>query len=318
MRNIHVWPLVALILVSRAAADAGADAKARAMALAQPRVRAQYAALKAEASRIKDPIRRKELESFLVRPEFRVLSRRKKDEAAVVAALKSAGLLDDSVSRFFPAAPAMDFVAAPGGVWKGHHSYPGGLVDHTLFNVRAGLALADAYRRNYGLTPDDDAIRIAALMHDMAKTETLRWNADGSLPQSEPKVAGTGLHHILAVSEALERGWPSALVVCVASAHSPPHPGPELDALLGYLKAAAIIAGASNAAAGLSADGKSLAAPAPLEAFITHLDDHDWVLTEASMRAADESMGERGIKDNWTRDEFLARHSDLALYGRAP
>jgi hypothetical protein len=36
------------------------------------------------------------------------------------------------------------------------------------------------------------------------------------------------------------------------------------------------------------------------------------------MRAADESMAARGIKDNWTRDEFLAGHGDLPLYGRAP
>lgn len=314
----RVLALLALIAVSRAAADVDADAKARAMAVAQPRVRAQYAALKAEAGRIRDPIRRKELEGFLVRPEFRVLARRGNDEAAVVAALKSAGLLESSVEKIFPAAPAMDFVAAPGSVWRGHHSYPGGLVDHTLFNLRAGLALAAVYRRNYGITPDDDSIRIAALMHDMGKTETLRWNADGSVPAAETQVAGTGLHHILAVSEAIERGWPPALVVCVASAHSPAHPGPELDNLLGYLRAAVIITGTADSAAGLSADGKALAAPAPLEAFITHLDDHDFVLTETSMRAAEASMSALGITDNWKRDEFLAAHSDLALYGRAP
>ena len=310
--------LLALTFVSRADAEADADSKAEAMALAQPRVRSQYDALKEEAGRIKDPLRRKELEEMLGRPAFRVLARRKNDEAAIVAALKAAGLLEDSVRSLFPAVPAMAFVAAPGGVWKGHHSYPGGLVDHTLFNVRAGLALAAVYRQTYGLTPDDDAIRAAALMHDMGKTETLRWNADGSLPEAEAQVAATGLHHILAVSEAIERGWPPALVVCVAAAHSPPHPGPDLDKLLGYLKAAAVISGASNAAAGLSPDGKSLAAPAPLEAFITHLDDHDWVLTETSIRAADASMGARGITENWKRDEFLAAHGDLALYGREP
>jgi hypothetical protein len=318
MRINLLWALLAVALVSRASADVDAEAKAQVMALAQPRVRAQYEALKEEAGRIADPARRGELQAFLVRPEFLVLARRRKDEAAIVAALKRAGLLEDSVASLFPAAPAMAFVAAPGGVWKGHHSYPGGLVDHELFNLRAGLALAAVYRRNFGLTLDDDAIRAAALIHDAAKTLTLRWKADGSLPESETKVAGTPLHHILGVAEAIERGWPPALVVCVAAAHSPPHPGPDLDALLGYLRAAVLVTGASNAAAGLSADGKSLAAPAPLEAFITHLDDHDYVLTETSIRAADASMSARGITDNWKRDEFLAAHSDLALYGRAP
>jgi hypothetical protein len=318
MRNRLALAILALAFVGRADADVAADAKAEGIALAQPRVRAQFAALKEEAGLIKDPIRRKELEDLLGRPVFRVLARRRKDEAVIVAALKTGGLLEDSVKSLFPTDPPMAFVAAPGGVWKGHHSYPGGLVDHTLFNLRAGLALAAVYRRNYGLEPDDDAIRIAALMHDMGKTVTLGWKADGSLPEAEAQVAGTGLHHILAVSEAIERGWPSALVVCVAAAHSPPHPGPDLDKLLGYLKAAAIISGASNAAAGLSADGKALAAAAPLEAFITHLDDHDWVLTETSIRAADASMSARGISDYWKRDEFLSGRSDVALYGRAP
>jgi putative nucleotidyltransferase with HDIG domain len=310
------WALMIFIIVSRAAAEPGADARAKALALAQPRVVSQYAALKAEAARITDPVRRGELEAFLVRPDFLVLARRKKDEAAIVAALKAGGLLDASVTSFFPETPAMDFVAAPGSVWRGHHSYPGGLVDHELYNLRAGLALAAAYRLTYGLKIDDDAIRIAALMHDMGKTETLRWNADGSLPDAETKVAGTPLHHILGVAEALERGWPPALVVTVASAHNPPHPGAELDALLGYLKAAAVIAGVPNAAAGLSADGKSLAATAPLEAFITHLDDHDWVLTETSIRAADAALSASGVKDNWKRDEILAASADLPLYGR--
>ena len=318
MRNVLVLSLLALPLLSWAAADLGAEAKAQAIALAQPRVRSQYDALKKEADLIKDPVRRKELADLLDRPVFRVLERRKKDEAAIVAALKSAGLLDASVQSFFPPVPAMAFVAAPAGVWGGHHSYPGGLVDHTLFNLRAGLALAAVYRRNYGLTIDDDAIRIAALMHDMGKTETLRWNADGSVAASEPQIAGTGLHHILAVTEAIERGWPPALVVCVAAAHSPPHPGSDLDKLLGFLKAAAIISGASNAAAGLTPDGKALAATAPLEAFITHLDDHDYILTETSIRAADASMRARGISDNWKRDEFLSERSDLALYGLQP
>ncbi|HEX4047444.1 MAG TPA: hypothetical protein VH309_06400 [Elusimicrobiota bacterium] len=318
MKNSRAWLLLTLALAFPASAQIDPDARARDVAWAQPRVRARYAELQAEARRIKDPLRRAELQSFLVRPEFLVLSRRRKDQARIVAELKAEDLLADSVRTIFPPAPAMAFVAAPGGVWGGHHSYPGGLVDHTLFNLRAGLALAAVYRRDYGLKIDDDSIRIAALMHDMAKTVTLRWREDGSLPPDETQVAGTGLHHILDVSEALERRWPARLVVCVASAHSPPHPGPELDALLRYLRAAVVISGSTNAAAGLSADGKSLAATAPLEAFITHLDDHDWVLTETSMRAADASMLARGIVGDWKRDEFLAAHGDLPLYGREP
>jgi len=317
MKRILFALAAALGLAGRAIAAGAGDAKAEALARAQPRVRAQYAALKAEAARIRDSARRKDFDELLARPRLRVVARRAKDEAAIVAALKAAGLLDAAAERLFPAAPEMAFIAAPGGVQGGHHSYPGGLVDHTLFNLRAGLALAAVYRRDYGVTIDDDWVRAAALMHDVGKTATLHWNADGVLPAAEPQVAGTGLHHLLAVAEAIERGWPAPLVVCVASAHSPAHPGPDLDHLLGYLRAAAIIAGAPNSAVGLDAEGKALAFPAPLESFIAHLDDHDFVLTETSMRAADASLSARGITAGWARDEYLSAHGDLALYGRA-
>lgn len=305
--------LLALALNARAATSAeksaAPDERAAAIARAQPRVASQLAALKNEAAAVKDPARREDLREILERRRLIVLSRRP-DEAAVLKALKAEKLVDDSASALFPPEP-LAFEAAPGGVWHGHHSYPGGLVDHTLFNLRAGLGLAAAYRSTYGVPVDEDAVREAAILHDAAKPATLRWNADGSLPASEPQVAGTGLHHILGIAEALSRGWPPRLVVCVASAHNPPKPGAELSHLLDYLRAAAIVAGKTNAAAGLTADGKALAAPAPLEAFITHLDDHDWVLTETTIQAADKSMGS---VEPWTRDEALAKTGDVPLY----
>lgn len=301
--------ILLLSLLPRPARAASPDERAAAIARAEPRVAAQFAALKAEARAVRDPALRRELLELLDGPRLLVLERRAR-EADALASLKAAGLVDAAATSLLPAS-ATPFVAAPAGVWRGHHSYPGGLVDHTLFNVRSGLGLAAAYRKTYGIAVDEDAVRAAAILHDAAKTATLRWNEDGTLPAAEPQVAGTGLHHVLGVAEALLRGWPPRLVVSVAAAHSPPKPGAERDQLLGYLRAAAIVAGAANAAAGLTDDGKALAAPAPLEAFITHLDDHDWVLTETTIRAADAALD--GVKP-WERDALLSRASDVARY----
>jgi hypothetical protein len=298
--------LQALLLLS---VSGQASSRAETIARAQPRVVAQFAALKAEIGRIKDQARRRELLALVDGPVLRVLERRAA-EADIATQLKAAGLLDPAARTLFPSS-SIPFIAAPGGAWRGHHSYPGGLVDHTLFNARSGLGLARAYRKTYRIAVDDDAVLAAAVMHDAAKTATLPWNDDGTLPAAEPQVAGTGLHHILGLAEALLRGWPPRLVVCVASAHSPPKPGPDLDKLLGYLRAAAIIAGKPNAAAGLSDDGKALAERAPIEAFITHLDDHDWVLTETTIQAADARLT---AKEPWARDEELSRSGDVPLY----
>jgi hypothetical protein len=252
---------------------------------------------------------RRQLLELLDGPRLRVLERRSA-EADVLAQLKGAGLADASLQTLFPGS-AMAFVAAPGGVWHGHHCYPGGLADHTLFNLRSGLGMAAAYRLTYGVAVDDDMVRAAAIMHDAAKTVTLHWKEDGTLPATEPMVAGTGLHHILAVAEALVRGWPPRLVVSVAAAHSPPKPGPDLDKLIGYLRAAALIAGKTPAQAGLSDDGKSLSFAPGLEVFISYLDDHDSVVTETTIKTVD---GRLGPVDPWSRDEALSRTSDLARY----
>jgi hypothetical protein len=299
-------------LLALSANAASPTERAEAIARAQPRVSAQFSALKNEAQAVKDRALRRELLGLLKGPRLEIFARRPQ-EAAIMAQLKAAGLLDPAAAKLFPDG-AMPFIAAPGGVWLGHHSYPGGLVDHTLFNLRSGLGLAAAYRRTYKIEIDEDAVRAAAIMHDMGKTAALPWNADGTLPAVEMQVAGTGLHHIISISEALARGWPSRLVVCVASAHSPPLPGPDLDKLVSYLRAAAIISGKPNAAAGLTEDGKALAAPAPIEAFITHIDDHDYVLTEPAAKAASAKLAK---KDPWSLDEARAKTSDVSLYVRS-
>ncbi len=45
---------------------------------------------------------------------------------------------------------AQTYDSAPGSVFGGHHSYPGGLPVHVAVNLSSALALADTYRRIYG------------------------------------------------------------------------------------------------------------------------------------------------------------------------
>ena len=56
-------------------------------------------------------------------------------------------LIDDGGAC--PRAP-QTYWSAPGSVFEGHHSHPGGLAIHVAFNLSSFLSFADNYRRVYG------------------------------------------------------------------------------------------------------------------------------------------------------------------------
>jgi len=306
-----------LALPGTSHASTAADTRATEVAAKQPRIQAILKSLKAEASSIRDAKRRQEALVALDKPVFAVVAGRRASESEIVSKLQAAELLDlGFTGPLFPKHEPMPFIAAPGGKWNAHHSYPGGLVYHTSFNLRTGLALADNYARVYGVQPSRDMIRLAAIWHDAAKPMTFSWNDDGSLNREEERIAGTGAHHIWAVAEAVYRGLPRDLIVAIASAHGAPSPGSGLEDLLKFLRAGSIIAGKPFEDAGLSADGSRLASLPPMEAFINRIDDHDYVFTDVSLpnvaEAVDRVLGATG--DFWKRNEILARDGDVALY----
>ena len=175
-----------------------------------------------------------------------------KVKAAIVQTLRQEGLVDpQDDSKFlgglqagiFPAVledgsacPKLPqpFFAAPGSSFGSHHSMPGGLAIHEIFNDFSGLDLAADYRRVYGHTGraglpsvsakavssaasdvfiSNDLMVAAPLWHDWTKTIVFQWNADGT-EFSELSFGGngqtdnygnagdsrTGGHHILAFS----------------------------------------------------------------------------------------------------------------------
>ena len=223
-------------------------------------------------------------------------------KGAIVTMLKNQGLVRVSDDATFPGGlkagvfpPLVNdgskcpqlpqpFYSAPGSVFHGHHSYPGGLPVHESNNDVADVHLAAEYRSVYGRSEagglpavqqgsgggsdksdifiDQDIIVGAPLWHDWAKPIVFQWNGDGSEFQ-ELNFGGngstdnfgtagdstTGGHHIIGIAEAMKRGLSPAFVITQASAHSTPSSGNEFK-VVNWLRAAAIMAQIDPVAAG--------------------------------------------------------------------
>lgn len=215
-------------------------------------------------------------------------------KAKILDTLKAEGLVDVADDATFPGGlmagvfqPVRDegtacprlplaYFAAPGSVFGGHHSYPGGLMVHVAVNLTSAINVADTYRRVYGSTGasglpevstaagiapsaadvkiDQDIIIAAPIWHDWAKTIVFQWtetgaefpelNFGGNGKTDKFGAAGdskTGAHHIIGVAETMKRGLPPAFVVTQASAHAAPTSGNEAN-VVNWLRAAAILA----------------------------------------------------------------------------
>ena len=211
------------------------------------------------------------------------------DKEAIVEQLRKQGLFRPADADAFPggakagvfpavfdegtACPRLPqtFYSAPGSVYGGHHSYPGGLVVHETFNNLSDLQLAAGYRRVYGTTRhglpvigrgdehtdiniDEDLVVAAPIWHDWGKMIVFQWNGDGSeFPEfnfggdgdhdayGAPGDSRTGGHHIIGLAEAMARGLAPDFVISFASAHSTPTSGNEYK-VVNWIRAAAMIA----------------------------------------------------------------------------
>ncbi|HVZ71874.1 MAG TPA: hypothetical protein VHJ20_05805 [Polyangia bacterium] len=218
---------------------------------------------------------------------------------AIIDALAAAGLFSATDAAAFPGGalagvlpPVSDagsacphlpqpFYSAPGSVFGGHHSYPGGLPVHESFNDVSDTSFAANYRKIYGhpgrdglpviadddhdrtdVDIDEDIILAAPLLHDWGKPIVFQWNTDGTEfaefnfggngTTDNNGAAGdsrTGAHHIIGIAESMARGLAPKLVITQASAHSNPTSGNEYK-VVNWLRAAAIIAGIDPVAKG--------------------------------------------------------------------
>jgi hypothetical protein len=282
---------------------------ANAVTLAQksPIVQSAFRFLLAQTDSLKDRHLRQQTEDAIGNPKTCVQHRAgitPAKKAALLQQLLAAGLVDPNDDATFPggllagvfppilnegsACPQLPqaFYSAPGSVFGGHHSYPGGLPVHESNNDISDVELAHQYRLVYGHsrqgfptvdrdvfdTPvlstrsdifiDQDVIVGAPIWHDWAKSIVFQWNADGTEFQ-ELNFGGNGVtdangaagnsktggHHIMSVAEAMSRGLSPAFVITQACAHSAPTSGNEYK-VVNWLRAAAILAQIDPVAAG--------------------------------------------------------------------
>lgn len=190
-------------------------------------------------------------------------------------------------TRIIPLFPACDdylvapqsFDSAPGSGYFRHHAYPGGLVLHTSVNLQAALGMKAVYEQSYGFSVNADVLIAAQILHDCQKTWVLQWLDNGRIfPQAS--LARTGSHHVFGLAESITRRFPAEVIIAQACAHN--HLGAK-DAegdIVGWIRAACILTDTDPVHEGyLSLDGWTLPKPRPLENCITHLGDHNWVVS---------------------------------------
>ena len=161
-----------------------------------------------------------------------------------------------SAETLLPPLPSQlqPFMTAPGSGYMSHHPYPGGLATHVSSNLHITAGICRTYKDVFGYHVDYDTAMAGQALHDIEKPFVFQWQKDGS-SRKEYTLAGQGAH-----------GAPS-------------NPKDEGD-VVGWIKAAALIAGKDPIRHGyLRKDGEGLPAPHKQEGYIVHLGDHDWVLT---------------------------------------
>jgi 7,8-dihydroneopterin 2',3'-cyclic phosphate phosphodiesterase len=112
--------------------------------------------------------------------------------------------------------PCLSFEECPAGAYQ-HHSYSGGLLQHTIGVTKLSLTLCDLVEEIYGGKVDRDIVVSGALIHDVMKTYTYERRGDGGYVSSP---LGEKVDHLtLLVAELYKRGFPVEVIHVAASHH---------------------------------------------------------------------------------------------------
>lgn len=264
-----------------------------------------------QAGRIANPQVRAKVVSIIENPAPKLMDAVGYRKKEVYSELDKNGWVNGvAYENFLPengtsAKAVQPFYSAPGSGYSSHHCYPGGLATHTALNVKMSLALYDNYADIYGFDLDRDVVIAAQILHDLHKPWVFQWQKDGA-SRTEQSLAGTGEHHVLGVAESIVRGLPAEVCVAQACAHNHPGFSKDEESPVRWLKAAAVLAGTDPVQYGLLAgDGKTLPLQRSMEAFVTHLGDHDWVLTVPAAKWLIPAMEEIAMEDYGLSKEDL-------------
>ena len=112
--------------------------------------------------------------------------------------------------------PALPVGVCPAGAYQ-HHSYRGGLVEHTVSVVKLCMSLCDVVEEQYGGRVDRDLVLAGAVLHDIMKVYCYEETGGGGFRTSE--FGGLVDHLSLMIAEMYKRGLPLDLVHVVAGHH---------------------------------------------------------------------------------------------------
>ncbi len=271
------------------------------------------------AKQIRDNSLRSTVLAILENPAPTIAKNNEKD---ILSRLQKENLIDTARKEVFPPVKNPEqspqpFWSAPGSGYASHHAYPGGLVTHTALNVVSAQALVKNYM-------DYDAAVGGEILHDLHKPWVFAWQDDHSC-RKEQLLAATGEHHVLSIAESIARKVPAQVVVAQACAHEHPATPAGEKLVVGWIKAASIIAGVDPIKAGLlDKSGNTLPLPRRIEGWVVHLADHDFVISTSACRwtaAALEKLAKEnyGLSDvqqlNSFRNYVMANLTAMRLYG---
>lgn len=216
-----------------------------------------------------------------------------------LVALKLIDTTKTSLANFLPPyngqAP-QPFYSAPGSGYASHHAYPGGLATHTAANLSISEGIYDTYYSLFNSQISRDIIISAQALHDLAKPLVFQWKKDQS-SLKEYQIAGTGAHHIFSIAEVIYRGFPVEEIVAQACAHQTPGSAKEEQIVVGFLTAAAIIAGKDAKEIGIVTANNTLPSPQKQEGFIVSLGDHDYVLSGPACQRTVKMLEQIAVQD---------------------
>ncbi len=113
-------------------------------------------------------------------------------------------------------APALPLEVCPAGAYQ-HHSYNGGLLQHTVGVTKLALTLSDLVESLYGGTVERDTVLAGAILHDVMKCYCYEERGEGGFRTSD--FGGKVDHLTLMVGEMMKREFPLDIVHVVASHH---------------------------------------------------------------------------------------------------
>ena len=124
--------------------------------------------------------------------------------------------LEDPRITFTEVEPLIKLAESPAAP-KAHHSYPGGLIDHTIGVTRLSISLADTFSETYGFEVNRDYVIAAALLHDIFKY--YQYEYDEITGGFKPRADWYLSHDFSIIAELSYRGANDYLIRIISEAH---------------------------------------------------------------------------------------------------